>query len=47
MHDKLKINNRMHKSRRALQKKVGINVVPVLLSRYVNMSLAFKKCIIQ
>ena len=39
--------NRARKSCRTLQNKIRINVVPVQLARFVNMFVAFKKCIIQ
>ena len=41
------INNRARKSRTTLQNKVRLKVLPEQLTLFVNMSVTFKKCIIQ
>ena len=41
------LHNRARKSRRTLQDKVGLKVLPEQLTLFVNTFVAFKKCIIQ
>ena len=41
------VDNRARKSRTTLQNKVRLKVLPEQLTLFVNMSVTFKKCIIQ